>query len=117
MKNTIAILSVAALTALSATTVAAAITQAEVLGESGHPVYTVKIRSTNGETFICKPELTSTADGRPARECKRDTAAGPPDGTGITGAAAGAAAGVGFLALVLSNNGNSSATTTTGSGN
>lgn len=112
MKNTIALLGAVAMTALSATTLAAAVTQKSVIGASDHPVYTVKVRGTDNGVYICKPETSTNSKGQTIRDCVREDslAALLASGTGI--AAGGAVAAGLAVAMVVNNNGSSSTTTT-----
>lgn len=113
MKKAIAVLSAVAMTVLSATTLSAAVTQQSVIGKSSHPVFTVKIRATNGKVYICKPETTKNNSGQTLRTCVREEGVEALFASG-TGIGAGGAVAGGLLFAMLINN-NSSGTTTTGS--
>ncbi len=119
MKHLFAIMSVACLFAVSASgAFAQATTEQAKLGASADPVYAVRVQGANDVIYKCKPELTTTANGTPARECIReddDTGGAVFDsGTGI--GAAAPAIGVVLVAAAIAGGGGSAAATTTGSG-
>ncbi len=117
MNKILAILGVAGITAMTTTAATAQVTtQQAVLGESSNATYSVRVEGQNGITYNCKPELTTTADGKPARVCireKSDDGVMFGSGTGI-GNAAPAAAAVLVAVAIIAGGDNDSAGATTG---
>ncbi len=116
MKNILAVLSVAGITAMTTTAVTAqATTQQAVLGESSNPTYSVRVEGQNGVIYNCKPELTTTADGRPARVCireKSDDGVMYGSGTGIGNPAPAVAAILVAVAIAAGSDSDSAGATT-----
>lgn len=122
MKKILAIMSIAGVAALSTTAATAQVTkQQAVLGASSDPVYSVRVEGANGVIYKCKPELTTTADGTPARVCVREKGDGGTvfdSGTGIGNAAPAAAAVLVAVAIIASDDDNDDASgTANGTGN
>ncbi len=120
MKNILAILGVAGIIAMTTTAATAqATTEQAVLGASSNAVYSVRVEGQNGVLYNCKPELTTTPDGTPARACIREEDSGGAmfdSGTGI-GNAAPAVAGV-LVAVAIASGGSGDSTgATTGTDN
>lgn len=92
-------------------------TQVGGVTPSGDPVFSEQVTGANGLTYNCRPEITTSAGGVPARVCRQVSGTGTGTGTegfgNLTPDAGIAAVGALVLVGALAGGGGGSTTTST----